>query len=41
MSKLSRAIAVALGRVECATSAQAANYVVQSKNLSFDTQLAL
>lgn len=39
MSNLSRAIAVALGSVVCVSSAQAATYVVQAKNLSFDTQL--
>ncbi|HEU0305425.1 MAG TPA: S8 family serine peptidase [Lysobacter sp.] len=40
MSNLSRAIAVALGSFVCVSSAQAATYVVQAKNLSFDTQLA-
>lgn len=40
MSNLSRAIAVALGSFVCVSSAQAATYVVQAKNLSFDSQLA-
>ena len=40
MSKLSRAIAVALGSVVCVSSVQAATYVVQAKNLSFDAQFA-
>ncbi|MFC5576716.1 S8 family serine peptidase [Lysobacter niabensis] len=40
MSRLSCAIAMALGSVVCVSSAQAATYVVQAKNLSFDTQFA-
>lgn len=40
MSKLSRAIAVALGTVAFASSAHAATYVVTAKVQSFDSQLA-
>ncbi len=40
MRQLSRAIGVALGGVVFASSAHAATYVVQAKNLAFDTQLA-
>ena len=40
MSKLSCAIAMALGSAVVTFSAQAATYVVQARGLSFDTQLA-
>src|SRR5690349_6411285 len=40
MSKLSCAIAVALAGLACASSAQAANYVVQANKLAVDAQLA-
>src|SRR5687767_1082744 len=40
MSKLSRAIALAIGSLGVAASAQAATYVVTAKSQSFDTQLA-
>jgi subtilisin family serine protease len=40
MSKLARAITVALVTIGFAASAQAATYVVSAKNLSFDAQLA-
>ena len=40
MSKLARAITVALGTIGFAASAQAATFVVTANNLSFDAQLA-
>lgn len=40
MSKLARAITVALVTIGFAASAQAATYVVSAKNVSFDAQLA-
>lgn len=40
MSKLARAITVALVTIGFAASAQAATYVVSAKNLAFDAQLA-
>jgi lantibiotic leader peptide-processing serine protease len=40
MSKLSRAIAVALGGIVCASSAHAATFIVQAKSQAFDAQLA-
>jgi len=40
MSKLSWAIAMALGAFGCAASAQAATYVVTARTQNFDTQLA-
>lgn len=39
MSKLSRAIAVALGGIVCASSAHAATFIVQAKGQAFDAQL--
>jgi subtilisin family serine protease len=40
MSKLSCAIAMALAGIACASSAQAATFVVQARNLALDAQLA-
>ena len=40
MTKLGRAIALALGSIACAGTAQAATYVVTANSHSFDASLA-